>query len=464
MEKNKVTNSGKKIVQVISIDSIKSEQRVRLNYGDVADLAQNIKEHGLIQPIAVMETKEGYRLLAGGRRLIACINLDMDKIPARIYPTGTTEIQAKEIELMENLARLDLSFQERAMLEHSIHKLKVAAAGGEKIGRRPDSPGHSLRDTAKLLDKSHYSVTSHINMAKLMEQDPDLKKAIMSCKTEKEAKKVLRQVTQRVNREERAIEVESQDQPLIHTILFGSFVIRDAFEGMDELIEQDEHFDLIEVDPPYGVDLKNTKKKNIETGADISLIQYHEIKSSEYNEFLKDLISRCVKLQKDGSWLVFWFAIQNYDIVKKCLLENGYSFWHIPSIWVKPSGQTQQPTMHLASCYETFIYARCGDARLAKAGRSNVFSFRGVSPVGSGLKKKQHPAERPIELMQEIISTFVDPGKGGNILVPFLGSGNTLLAAANLGLSGIGFELESSYRDLFIERVAASSPPNYVSY
>jgi site-specific DNA-methyltransferase (adenine-specific) len=90
-----------------------------------------------------------------------------------------------------------------------------------------------------------------------------------------------------------------------------------------------------------------------------------------------------------------------------------------------------------------FFYAWKGQPALNKAGRSNEFHF---SPVPAN--QKSHPTERPIELMKEIYDTFAF--SGSRILIPFLGSGNGLLAANQLGMSACGFELSKSYKDSFL--------------
>jgi site-specific DNA-methyltransferase (adenine-specific) len=64
---------------------------------------------------------------------------------------------------------------------------------------------------------------------------------------------------------------------------------------------------------------------------------------------------------------------------------------------------------------------------------------------------KKHPTERPIPLIKEIMETFVGPGS--KVLVPFLGSGNTLIAAHRNSCYGEGFELTQSYKEAFIVKV-----------
>ena len=100
-----------------------------------------------------------------------------------------------------------------------------------------------------------------------------------------------------------------------------------------------------------------------------------------------------------------------------------------------------------------FFYAWKGQPALNKAGRSNEFRFSPVSP-----NQKTHPTERPIDLMQELYDTFCFPGS--RILIPFLGSGNGLLAAHQLGMSPVGFELSKGYKDSFLVKAHAMSSFN----
>ena len=64
-------------------------------------------------------------------------------------------------------------------------------------------------------------------------------------------------------------------------------------------------------------------------------------------------------------------------------------------------------------------------------------------------------------MLQDILSVFAWPG--ARVLVPFLGSGNTLLAAANLNLNGFGFDLSKTYKEGFTLRVNEGTPGLYSS-
>ena len=67
------------------ISKIKVGIRIRKDYGDIAELAESIKQDGLISPVILRKTDgDRYKLLAGNRRLKACKMLKMSTIDAII--------------------------------------------------------------------------------------------------------------------------------------------------------------------------------------------------------------------------------------------------------------------------------------------------------------------------------------------------------------------------------------------
>ena len=114
------------------------------------------------------------------------------------------------------------------------------------------------------------------------------------------------------------------------------------------------------------------------------------------------------------------------------------------------------PEYNLASAYDTFFAARKGHVKLASPGLLDVY---GTAPILDS--RKVHPTERPVELYEEILETFATP----NCLVesPCLGSGNVLLAAANLKMRAFGFELHQTNKDAYVEKVMNEHPGAYHS-
>ncbi len=78
----------------------------------LAELTFSITEIGLLQPVVVRRTSDGYELIAGERRLRACQHAGMSTIPAIIRTTDDTEMLREA--LLENLHRADLNPLEEA--------------------------------------------------------------------------------------------------------------------------------------------------------------------------------------------------------------------------------------------------------------------------------------------------------------------------------------------------------------
>lgn len=82
------------------------QPRQRFDEAELATLTASIREHGVLQPILVTETIEGYQLVAGERRLRAARAAGLERIPAVVRQLDQ---QAQlEIALVENLQREDL--------------------------------------------------------------------------------------------------------------------------------------------------------------------------------------------------------------------------------------------------------------------------------------------------------------------------------------------------------------------
>jgi ParB/RepB/Spo0J family partition protein len=97
------------LVNFVPVDKVDtSEHQVRSHFDDeeIAGLAQSIKQHGVLQPILVIQNGDRYKAIAGERRLRASRVAGIDRIPARVLATDDKATQ--EIALRENLDRVDL--------------------------------------------------------------------------------------------------------------------------------------------------------------------------------------------------------------------------------------------------------------------------------------------------------------------------------------------------------------------
>lgn len=108
---------NQKLVEMIRIDQITAgiyQPRQNFNQDELQDLANSIKENGLIQPIILRKAGEDdeYEIIAGERRFRATQLAGFKEIPAIVKKINNHE--ALELALIENIQRSDLSLVEEA--------------------------------------------------------------------------------------------------------------------------------------------------------------------------------------------------------------------------------------------------------------------------------------------------------------------------------------------------------------
>jgi len=407
-------------MEEVLIDDIVIGVRFRQDYGDMEDFVESIIEKGIIQPITIRYQQQ-------------C---------QYSYGNDPNELDLREIELFENVFRKELEWHEKIKAVDEIQRIWT--------NKNVDTPWKwSIRKCAKMLGVSKSNLGRQLDLAKAVDKIPGLK----DCKDEAEARKKINKLHERlavnIAIKEQEEEIEKYDKDFLR-IADANYRILDAFEGMDEIIELKRSggdggvFSFIEVDPPYGIDLQTQKRRVSNDDHDIK--EYNEIDRSDYKKFLDGVCSRTYEIAADDSFIVFWFGPSWFTEVKIALCKAGWVLDPIPAIWSKGHGQTKSPNIYLARTYEPFFIGRKGSPSLASPGKSNVFTYSPVPP-----SVKHHPTERPLALMEDILSTFAH--QGSSMLIPFLGSGVTLRACYNQNMLGTGWDLSQEYKKRFLLKV-----------
>ena len=122
-----------KIVMLEEIQPNPYQPRLEFNDEALMDLAQSIRENGLIQPITVRECENGYQIVAGERRYRAMKLNGMLEVPVLVMDAD--ELQMAEMALVENIQRENLSAIEEAKSYIDImksvshnHRLRIKSA------------------------------------------------------------------------------------------------------------------------------------------------------------------------------------------------------------------------------------------------------------------------------------------------------------------------------------------------
>lgn len=416
----------------VPLTAIDSGERVRQDLGDIDALVDSIKRFDVIQPLAVVSSGDGrYMLLAGGRRFEACKRAGKLEVPVRVYESDLSELDRLEIELEENVQRKDMTFIEEAQLVSQITEVKQAKYGART---EPGGAGWAAADTAQLLNLSQATVSQAQSIVNALKEYPD---EIKAAKNKTEALRVIERKKEAVIKAELARRAE----PIKKKLQLDNYIIADFFEAAPTI--ERGSVDLIEADPPWGIDYEsNLQEENLGSGD-----RFKDWTPAEYEAYCRKLFSECFRILRSDRWMLLWGAMAYYELTLTLLREAGFAPIVPPAIWAKPGAMPTPPmrgVVRLASAYEVLFYAAKGQPIVANL-RPNVF----IESSATG--DRIHPTEKPVSLMKLVLEAFVRPSQ--TVLVPFLGSGNTLLAAKELGVHAYGYDLSEDYRNAYITRL-----------
>ena len=126
--------------------TLPAQERKHFGQQELEELAATISAHGVLEPIIVVSDGDGYRIIAGQRRVMAAKLIDRKTIPAVVHDQLLTEVDSMEIRLIENLARESLR-----PLEQSVGLDQLMKAGGlsaselaKRVGMKPAAVTKSL--------------------------------------------------------------------------------------------------------------------------------------------------------------------------------------------------------------------------------------------------------------------------------------------------------------------------------
>lgn len=135
----------------IPIDRISAnpyQPRKQIDDEALRGLAASIGEHGVLQPVLVTETLDGYELIAGERRLRAARLAGLERIPAVVRQLAGRE--QLEVALVENIQRSDLNALEEAEAYHQL--MADFGMSQDDVARRVGRARSTVANSVRLLD------------------------------------------------------------------------------------------------------------------------------------------------------------------------------------------------------------------------------------------------------------------------------------------------------------------------
>lgn len=374
------------------------EERQRKELVNIDELAASIAQTGLIHPPVIQRSGQ---LRVGERRWTACKQLGWTHIPVQfVDELNEDELQALEYE--ENVARVDLPWQDKARAIDHFHKLRLA-----------QDPNWTVEKTAERLGMAERTIKDQRSVAKAMESGDARVAAAPKFST---AKNIV--VRERARAQASASHV--LDEQIAGEKIERKVPLLNAdFADWLEAYKGDRVFNFIHCDFPYGVDLhKSGQASNAEFGS-------YADDAATYWQLIGRLGAAMNVVVADSAHLMFWFSMDYYAGTMDALTKMGWRVFPHPLIWFKNDNAGIMPDTNRQGrrVYETALFASRGD-RFIREPVSNLFAH-------PGREKEIHMNEKPVAMLRHFMRMFCD--EHSVVLDPTAGSANALKAASACG-------------------------------
>lgn len=202
-------------------------------------------------------------------------------------------------------------------------------------------------------------------------------------------------------------------------------------------------------DPPYEDELHKAFGSNIvhNDGAHLprSVNNLRALEFVGVNRIRSSVAAQAV--EASSGWVILFTLAEGVRAWRDDLQSAGAK-WDTTCFWIKPDSSPRfngQGPARGAECFVT-CWAGTGYRRWNGGGKRGVYTH-----CVNTNRQGEHPTEKPLALMMEIVGDFTRPGE--TICDPFMGSGTTGVACAKMGRSFIGIEQNERWFELSCERI-----------
>lgn len=418
-----------------SLIDIRSRQRKERKQSVISDLKASILSKGLLHPPVVYQEADRYVLVAGETRLLALDSIAADKLPfscdgklitpgevAVTLVSDLTPADLFEAEFEENEFREPLDWRDRAQALAKLHELRqtanpkqtLIATATELLSRAPDKvAGTSHPDALVKRLREATVIAKHLD-------DPKIANA-------RNANEALAAI---LKKEGKAVEAELIRRQIKKVSTETLVEIRhgNALEILSSL--EPDQFDLIIVDPPYGI-------QNNSAGLRGRTVHHHDYDDSPQvaRDLLQSIIQEGFRITRSRANVFVFGDIDFFPLFKTMAQQMGWVPFRTPITWRKSNeGLAPWGASGFRRTCEWIFYATKGQKGLLQS-PTDVLDFKRVAR-----DQREYGAEKPLDLMRFLVEISTFPGD--RILDPCCGSGVSLQAARQLKRKGLGIELD----------------------
>lgn len=256
----KSAEGGTSMVRISLIEPDKKQPRSEFDEEALNELAENIRQHGVLQPILVRPLDNGgYKIVAGERRWRASRLAGLEEIP--VFIKDMSDLEAAEISLIENIQRRDLTPLEEAAAyqtlidSYGLTQQQVA----EAVGRSRSAIANSLRllnlcDVARGMLKEKKLTEGHAKVLAGIEDKQLQEKAAVECAEKGWSVRELEKNIARISAEDKPKKVKRK-------------AINPLYDEFERTVNQSTEKIKVSLSP----DAKGGAKLDVKFGADVNV-------------------------------------------------------------------------------------------------------------------------------------------------------------------------------------------------
>jgi site-specific DNA-methyltransferase (adenine-specific) len=226
-----------------------------------------------------------------------------------------------------------------------------------------------------------------------------------------------------------------------------TILINDDYKNVaHEMLEKGLKVDAIITDPPYCV------SRNYQLGFSNMGRSGMDYGKWDYNFDQKEWIKVCAPLIKTGGSIIIFMDWKNLSYLVEELTDQGFTIKDLIR-WEKKNPMPRNVNSRYVMDFEVAIWAVKGTKgwTFNKPANKPYLKPVYVSGVVLGGKKRIHPTQKSVDVIEEIIK--VHTNIGDIVFDPFSGSGTTALACKKAGRSSVSTEIDKNYYDRSVVRL-----------
>lgn len=195
--------------------------------------------------------------------------------------------------------------------------------------------------------------------------------------------------------------------------------------------------DAVVTDPPYDERTHSRARSLKDGGSDIA-IDFGPLQDFTHLESM---------FAASAGWVVAFCALEQLGAYQAAA---GDDRWMRAAVWARPDGMPQISGDRPGQGAEGIAVMHSRQTKPSWNGGGE----RGLWSYPRNKEETGHPTTKPVILMERLISLFTLPGQ--TVLDPFMGSGTTGMACANLGRKFIGIEIDPKYFGIACDRIKSA--------